>query len=323
MISYTQLLQYPSAFVSLTGLRPSDFDALFRDFELAHQERILHSTVTKRHKQPRRHVVGSGPRHKLSLQDRLLLTLIWLRIYPTYELLGYFFSLNKTNAEDNQKDILATLDLLAHVSIKRPDPNSSKIHSVQEVMEAFPDVRLIIDAKEQQIHRPKSSKENNEQKPYYSGKKKAHTLKTQIGVDPGGKIEAVSESVPGGANHDINLLRSSGLLDQLAADEAAMMDKGYDGITNDYPDKRLYLPHKARRNHPITEQQKAENRIHSRYRIIVEHVNAQLNRFQTLAQVWRHDRQDHNQTFRVVAGLVNYRTQARPLKTYNNAVYDS
>lgn len=317
MISYTELLRYPSAFTSLTGLRPLEFDALFGDFEPVYRQRVFSSQFTKRDHQPRkRPVVGSGHPYRLSIRDRLILTLMWLRIYPTYEVLGFFFSLNKTNVEDNLKDVLATLDIIGQVSTKRPDRSRAKLHSVEAVIEAFPDVRLIIDAKEQPIQRPKSDKENDQQKPYYSGKKKTHTLKVQVGVDPIGMIESVSESVPGGANHDITLLRTSHLLDQLAQDEAAMMDKGYDGITKDYPDKKLYLPFKARRNHPLTKEQKAENRIHSRCRVVVEHVNAQLNRFQVLAQVWRHDRNDHNQTVRVVAGLVNRRTQACPLKAY-------
>ena len=158
--------------------------------------------------------------------------------------------------------------------------------------------------------------EEDVQKPYYSGKKKCHTLKTQIGVRPDGAIVAVSPSVPGGAIHDLTLLRQSGWLDGLEPDEAAMMDKGYDGITNDYPDKKLYLPYKARRNHPLTEAQKAYNRFLSSYRIVVEHTNAALNVFQVLVQTYRHARDQHGQIVRIVAGLVNRRIAHKPLKTY-------
>jgi len=318
MITYALLSGHVGAFRSLTGMGVSEFDALFAEFVPAHLER-LRVSPTKRHQTARRKAQGSGRVHRHTLQDRLLMTVIWLRVYTTYEVLGFFFGLNKTNIEDNLKDVLATLDIISQVSAKRPDPDQRKLRSVQAVMEAFPDGRLVIEAKEQRIQRPKSDKENDQQKPFYSGKKKAHTLKNQIAVCPQGIIEAVSQSVPGGANHDITLLRNDHLLDQLGPDEAAMMDKGYDGITKDYPDKRLYVPHKARRNHPLTPEQKADNRVHARYRIIVEHVNAQLNRFDVLAHVWRHAREDHSQVIRVVAGLVNRRTYACPLKTYTIA----
>lgn len=318
MITYAALHRSRSAFVSLTGLTPEAFDSLYSEFAPVHQDCCQRTRVTKRHRQPRRRVVGGGRQHDHSLQDRLLMALFWLRTYPTYEVTGFFFSLNKTNAEDNVKDILRTLESMTDFSFERPTKDRKKLRSPQAVMDAFPDVRLVIDAKEQRLHRPKSDKDNNNQKPYYSGKKKAHTLKNQIAVQPDGKIAALSRSVPGGANHDLTLLRTSKLLESLdPEDEAAMMDKGYDGIQKDYPNHRLYLPFKARRNRPLTEEQKAYNRHLSRYRIVVEHTIAQLNQFQVLAQVFRHARSGHSDIIRVVAMLVNRRIQLRPLKTYS------
>ena len=37
--------------------------------------------------------------------------------------------------------------------------------------------------------------------------------------------------VPGGANHDLTLLRASGVPERLAEGEAAMVDKGYVGVS--------------------------------------------------------------------------------------------
>jgi transposase len=91
--------------------------------------------------------------------------------------------------------------------------------------------------------------------------------------------------------------------------EAAMMDKGYDGITADYPDKKLYLPFKARRNHPLAEEQKAYNRFLYKYRIVVEHTMAQLNKFQILVQRFRHQLAKRYAIFCIVASLVNRRIQ--------------
>ena len=98
-----------------------------------------------------------------------------------------------------------------------------------------------------------------------------------------------------------------------------MVDKGYDGIQKDYPDVRVYQPYKARRNHPLTDDQKAYNRFLARYRIVVEHSIAQLNRFQVLVQVFRHQRNGHSRIVRIVAGLANRRIQAAPLKLYATA----
>jgi hypothetical protein len=252
------------------------------------------------------------------------MTLFWLRCYMTYEVLGFFYALNKTNIEDNLKDVLATLDTMTNFTYDRPSAERQKLNSPQAVMTAFPDVRLVIDAKEQRTQRPKNTKgpdghSQDQQKPYFSGKKKAHTLKTQFAIRPDGYVEAVSDSVPGGATHDLTLLRQTDLLALLQPGQAAMLDKGYDGIRNDYPDTTLYLPFKARRNHPLTDAQKAYNRHLSAYRIVIEHTLAQLTRFQVLRQVFRHARPAHTRIVRIVAGLVNRRIEVMPLKSYASA----
>lgn len=323
MVTYEKLNKRPKAAPSLIGMKLSMFDELYLEFEAVYHARLAGLKVTKREGTPRKRRVGGGSKHRYALKDRLLMTLFWLRVYTTYEVLGFFYELNKTNIEDNLKDILSSLEEMTSFSYQHPkDKQQKKMRSVEEVMDAFPDVRLVIDAKEQRVQRPKNKKDDDgnlddRQKPYYSGKKKTHTLKNQIAVRPDGLIEAVSESVPGGANHDLTLLRESKLLDELEQDEGAMLDKAYDGIKNDYPDTQIYQPFKARRNHPLTDEQKNYNRFLSGYRIVVEHTLAQMNKFQVLAQVYRHQRDGHTQIVRVVAGLVNRKIQAVPLKTYS------
>src|SRR5262245_62108699 len=48
------------------------------------------------------------------------MALIWLRVYPTYELLGFFFDLHKRNAQLNVRDVLATLETLDDFPFDRP-----------------------------------------------------------------------------------------------------------------------------------------------------------------------------------------------------------
>jgi DDE superfamily endonuclease len=317
MFAYASLARCCSAFRSLTGMSPNEFESLLADFTAA-QARQRAGTGTTCRGTPRQRVAGGGRPPHHDDRHRLLMALVWLRIYPTYELLGFFFGLHKRNAQLNVRAVLAVLDTLDDFPYNRPDRDRRKLSTAAQVMTAFPQVRLVIDGKEQRVQRPQG--DADAQKPYYSGKKKAHTLKSQVAVDPTGRIESVSDSVPGGATHDINLLRQSGLLDRLAEGEGAMVDKGYVGIAKDYPDVPIIIPFKARRNHPLTEEQKAYNRVVARYRIVVEHTMAQLNRFTVLQQVFRgrHRRhgQAHSQVVRVVATLVNRRVRLCPLKTY-------
>lgn len=182
-------------------------------------------------------------------------------------------------------------------------------------MGAFPRVRLVIDAKEQRVERPEGEAR---QRPFYSGKGRCRTIKTQVAVTPDGAIGAVSSSVPGGAWHDLTPLRYSGVLSRLdaGADEGAMLDKGYVGVRKDRPELPLFLPHRASRGHPLTEGQRAENVILARYRVVVEHTMAQLNKFGALKQVWRSTVPRHSRATRAVALLVDRRVRAVPLKTY-------
>ncbi len=323
MISYENLAARPSAFASLSGMTLTDFETVYHDFATAYvQDR--QDSLTRAGK-PRKRAAGGGTPFSQDGRTRLLMALVWLRVYPTYEVLGFFFSLHKANAQRGVVDVLATLEAHTVFVCERPAAERKKLRSVQAVMDAFADVCLVIDAKEQRIERPGGSEENgnSRQKPFYSGKKKAHTLKTQVAVAPDGSFQSVGKSSPGSV-HDLTLLRQSDLMHRLEREGGVMMDKGYDGIqTHDprQPDKNgplhpYHLPHKARRGHPLTDEQKAFNAHLSKYRIVVEHSLAQMNQFQVLAQVFRHDRQKHSGLTRIVAGLVNRRIAQRPLKTY-------
>ena len=317
MITFEKLSQQPQAFRSLTGMNLSEFHALFATFAQAQTARRAAATTTRRDNKPRQRASGAGRRFANDEQTRLVMALVWLRVYPTFEVLGFFFCLHKSNAHPNVMDVLCTLESLTEFTFERPAKERKALGSVGAVMDAFPDVALIIDAKEQRIRRPKSSKDEDKQRPYYSGKKKAHTLKSQVAVTPEARIGALSPRVPVGATHDLTLLRKTKLLDNLDEGEAAMMDKGFDGIQKDFPHKQLYLPVKARRGHPLSEAQKVYNRHLSSYRIVVEHTNARLNQFGALSQVWRGGRDgQHTQAVRVVAHLVNRRMEKVPLKTY-------
>ena len=138
------------------------------------------------------------------------------------------------------------------------------------------------------------------------------------GRAPDGRIGAVSASVPGGAWHDLTLLRHSGLLDRLdaEADEGAMLDKGYVGVRQGPPRVAAVPAAPGGRGRPLTDEQKADNRLIARYRIVVEHTLAQMGRYQALKQVWRSDVPRHSRAIRAVAMLVDRRIRAVPLKTY-------
>ena len=315
MLDYHLLASKPAAFLSLTGLRPAEFDDLYAAFAPAYARHRAAADATRRGRAPRRRAAGAGHPFAHDLQTRLLLALVWLKAYPTYEVLGLLFGLHKRNAQLNARDALEVLELLDDFPFDRPPADRPKRGSVAAVLADFPQVRLVIDSKEQRIYRPGGGHEA--QKPYYSGKKKAHTLKTQLAVGLDGVIEAVSPGVPGSVN-DVRLLRESRLLDRLGEGEAAMTDKGYEGADKGAATP-LVQPKKDRKKNPCTEADRARNRLIARDRIVVEHTIAQMNRFTVLRQVYRGDRLRHSQVVRAVAVLANRRIRRQPLRTVRPA----
>src|SRR6516164_7553029 len=210
MIRYATLRLTPKIFPALTGLTLEEFERLAPEFAAAHAQARAASTHTK-NGTPRRRAAGAGAPPALGLTDRLLMTLVWLRIYPTYELLGWLFGLEKSNAWENVQDTLAVLGTLAEFPFERPAADRAKLATPAAVIAAFPEVKILIDAKEQPFRRPQGW---DQQKPFYSGKTKRHTVKNQIVCTPEGRIGGVSDTAPG-STHDRTMMRADGTLDRL------------------------------------------------------------------------------------------------------------
>lgn len=138
----------PQAANNLIGMSLAEFDKLYAEFELAHRTRASALQHTRRNKAKRQRAAGAGRKHRYALRDRLLMTLFWLRAYTTYEVLGFFYHLDKTTVEDNLNDVLEILAGIRAFNFERPEAEVPKLRSVREVMDAFPDLRFIIDIKE-------------------------------------------------------------------------------------------------------------------------------------------------------------------------------
>jgi hypothetical protein len=76
------------------------------------------------------------------------MALFWLRAYTTYEVLGSLYDLDKTTVEDNIKGVLDTLTMMTTFRFELPQAEVPKLRSMQEILDTFPDIRLILDAKE-------------------------------------------------------------------------------------------------------------------------------------------------------------------------------
>jgi hypothetical protein len=305
MLTLQGLRTHPARFRALTGLTEEQYDQLLTDltprYEAAEAVRLFRPNRQRRR--------GAGRKFCRPLAERLLLALVWLRVYPTYEVLGTLFDVDKGTVCHWLHPLLSLLRQTTAVDLHWPDPQEPK-RDWGAVLRDFPAVGAIVDATEQRTRRPKDppgtppTEKGKAQRPYYSGKKKAHLLKTQIAVTPHGQITEVSETVPGSVN-DLTLLRQSGTLDRVSG--GTLLDSGYQGIQKDRPQPLLYQAYRASRGHPLTPEQKAANRVLGHYRVEVEHTLAGMKVYQVLAAVYRHGRGAYNDVFCVVAALTNRR----------------
>src|SRR5687768_2113448 len=85
---------------------------------------------------------------------------------------------------------------------------------------------LIVDCTDCKVERPSSK---DVQKAFYSGKKKTHTIKYEVGVSlRTGELKWIFGGMPGSV-HDIKVLRKSKLTEKLLAHELIVGDSAYQG----------------------------------------------------------------------------------------------
>lgn len=302
MFTHEWLRGKPRQFQRLTGLSVEAFDLLVRKVEP-----LWKAAERRRLTRPdRQRTIGGGTPYKLrSLEDKLLCALVFLRTYPTYEFLGLLFGLHLSNVARLVERMLPLLAKATGETIRLPTRRKGrkKIGSFEEFFQAFPDLRdVIVDATEQPIRRPKDPAE---QRRHFSGKRRRHTLKTQLLVSQGtGRILHVSETVPGSV-HDKTLLEASGLLDHLPGSTTVRGDLGYLGTARDHPRLDIRLPRRKWRGRPRRAADIHRNRALARQRIGVEHAIRRCKIFRVLGETYRQGRERYNDIFRVVAGLTN------------------
>lgn len=306
ILRYAYLRQHPHVFKVMTGLTVPLFDALCGEV----RPRLAAAVYADRSRPDRQRAVGAGHPYALHERDQLLLTVIWLRQYPTQEALGYFFGVSDSAALRTIRRVLPLLEQAGRDTMRQPVPAAKQRRGVAEVLHDVPELQVLVDSFEQRCQRPQDRQEADG---YYSGKKKMHTLKMPVAVDAhSGDILDVADSMPG-PTADVTLLKASGLLDRLSPDCAVGGDLGYPGLEKLHP--AGHTPRRKPRGQPRPPQDVAYNQAFARQRVMVEHGIGAMRRFACLTQTDRHRRQQHTARGCAVAGLVN-RRQRRHARRY-------
>lgn len=81
-------------------------------------------------------------------------------------------------------------------------------------------------------------------------------------------------------------------------------DSGYQGIKELHSNSEL--PVKSSKKHPLTKEQKKENRHLSRSRVFIENVNRKLKVFKILSERYRNRRKKFGLRLNLIAGICNF-----------------
>jgi len=111
-------------------------------------------------------------------------------------------------------------------------------------------------------NKKKVKKRNNKQKHFYSGKKKKHTIKSQVVVDKASR-KVICTNFSNGKKHDFKLFKESKV--RWVKTTQGLVDSGYTGITK--IQSRTKLPKKKSKKRPLTQEEKKENRQISSQRV--------------------------------------------------------
>jgi hypothetical protein len=324
MITVAKLRRKPRHFQAFSGVSVAEFDQLLVHLAPAY----LAAEQQKQERPERLRSAGAGHKFSLALPERLLMGLMYLRLYVGQNLLSYLFDLDQSNIsrELHQRLLPVLLQILPVPLREAPlrhlakDPPEAKdratsqtgkrgrrINTLQELLEAYPELEeVLLDATEQPIPQPE---DRQQRKLCYSGKQHDHTVKTQI-IATRKQILHVFGGLPGSLS-DQTLLGASGVVEQVPPTVPIRLDKGYEGTAKRHPDRAVQQPVKGQRNHKVTVFGRAYNYLLSALRIYVEHHFARLQKFGILRQEYRGRLQAHEDIFCIISGLLNFRATGK------------
>lgn len=252
----------------------------------AEREKALKTRVDRK----RKYVRNDGRQRKVFACQKFLMTLIYLRQNVNHTVVGQMFGVSADTSENVFHEVIPIL--------QRTFP-SQKWEAEKKWRKGdkwSPDEvdYLIIDSFETPITR---SSINEKQRKKYSGKKKTHTLKSQLITDQNGEIIQIDAGFDG-PKSDIEIYRDTKLKKEWLG-KLKLGDKAYVG-------EDIETPKKKPKGGELTEAEKEQNRKLSAKRIRVEHGVRKVKTFKILRQDYRLGVWMYPKIAETVVGLIQY-----------------
>jgi DDE superfamily endonuclease len=251
---------------------------------------------------------GAGHPETLTLRDRLLVTLAWLRLALPHQALAVLYGVNRSTVSNAIRQIRP---LLANRGFATP--TGVRLHTLADVLAyaAAEGLTVRLDGTEIQVRRPKANRPGR--RAFVSGKKKQNTVKATVASDAQGRPMWAGAIRPG-RQHDQTAVRTEGIDDLLDAypEVIFLVDAGYRGLAKDHPGQVISPPLKPRKGAPPDEiaAYEAARKAQSSQRIPAEHAIAALKWWRAL-QRFTGRRDVLPDIIRAITGLASDRAAAR------------
>jgi hypothetical protein len=270
-LTYEKLSKHPHNFTRISGLSIEIFNKLVTKVRPCFQQ-----LEAKKLRHGRRS-------HLPTLEDKLLCVLVYYRTYISHVFLGYLFNLHNSN-------ICRLLKKMEPLLAKKITITKDRSLTAEKVLQ------ILVDVSEQPTQRP-----IKRQKQSYSGKKKRHTIKTEIAIQEDGKVLSLSKSYKGRV-HDFKIRKGE---KPLPKETLKLADSGYQGWQK--LQSNVMIPYKKSKKWPLTKEQKVHNRKLASIRMRVEHKIREIKVFKIMSEVYRNFQKKYNLRFNIIAGLVNFK----------------
>jgi hypothetical protein len=299
MIRYADLAQNPRRFLALTGYRVDEFRALLSFFIVRFHAYVSTYTLTG---EPRQHRSYCDYKNSSlpTMEDKLLFMLIYLKTMPLQETQGQHFGMRQSQA--NQWIHL----LLPIVNHALADCGELPARRMDELNMNEDEPKLFFhDGTERAINRPKDPEE---QKLYYSGKQKQHTVKNDILINETCKILFLTDTVEG-KKHDKKLADEAGY--RVPEGSVLLQDTGFQGFS--LTGVVILQPKKKPKGSELSYIDKIINRLISSIRIRIEHAISGVKRYRIVKDTLRNWKTGFRDlVFETCCGLHNFRLNFRP-----------
>ncbi len=231
--------------------------------------------LQKRAGRKRRYIAKDGRPREVQPVHQVLMCLLYLRHNTSHEVVGRMCGFSADTSENAFAEVLPLLrDLFPNEKWEC----EQRYGRAPEKWTPTKVEQVIIDSFETPVRRPSN---HGRQKRLYSGKKKRHTLKTQIATDHRGGVLCVGKAHRG-PRADIKVYEEDEL-SHVLKDIPRLGDKAY--CDRKHPE--IKTPHKKPKGKELSEEQKTENRHLARHRVYVEHGIRRVKGFRIVRDEYR------------------------------------